>query len=133
MIFRPDSSILLDCGEGSVGQMYRFYGSRTGDAIRSIKALHVTHMHSDHHVGVMDLIRARQKYMPENRPKLLLMAPKQAFGSLLNFYEKYFGNVRDEFTMIDNEDLVRGKFSFKLKNVTKVFLDNNSYLTTVYS
>lgn len=87
--------------------MCRFYGSRTEDVIRSIKALHITHMHGDHHMGVMDLVRRRQKYMPDNRPKLLLMAPKQPFESLLNFYEEHFGNVRDEFTMLNNEDLVR--------------------------
>lgn len=103
---RPDVSILLDCGEGTVGQINRFYGSRAEDVIRNIKALHITHMHGDHHMGVMDLIRARQKYMPENRPPLLLMAPKKQFGALLNFYDTHFGHVCDEFIMIDNEDLV---------------------------
>lgn len=86
--------------------MCRFYGSRIEDVIRSIKALHITHMHGDHHMGVMDLIRIRQKYMPENRPKLFLMSPQKPFGELLNFYEEKFGNVIDEFTMINNEDLV---------------------------
>lgn len=103
---RLDTSILLDCGEGTVGQISRFYGSRTEDVIRNIKALHITHMHGDHHMGIMDFIRVRQKYMPGNRPPLLLMAPKQQFSELLDFYEQHFGNVRNEFIMIDNEDLV---------------------------
>lgn len=64
-------------------------------------------MHGDHHMGVMNLIRIRQKMMPENRPRLLLLAPKKPFDALLDFYEENFGNVRDELTMIDNEDLVR--------------------------
>lgn len=108
----PDTSILLDCGEGTLGQMCRFYGSRTADVIRSIKALHITHMHGDHHMGVMDLIRMRKMYMPEDRPPLLLMAPQPPFESLLNFYEEHFGNIQNEFIMINNEDLVsHRKFS----------------------
>lgn len=99
---------MLDCGEGTVGQICRFYGCRTEDIIRNIKALHITHMHGDHHMGFMELIRTRQKYMPDNRPPLLLMAPKLPFEALLDFYEKNFGNVRDELIMIDNEDLVGG-------------------------
>lgn len=55
----------------------------------------------------MDFIRARQKSIPENRPPLLLIAPMKQFGKLLDFYEKHFGNVLSEFTMIDNEDLVK--------------------------
>lgn len=107
--FSSDTSILLDCGEGSVGQMCRLYGERTEDIIRSIKALHITHMHGDHHMGVMDFIRMRQKCMPENRPPLLVMAPLQPFEQLLNFYEQHFGSVRDEITLINNADLVREK------------------------
>lgn len=102
----PDTSILLDCGEGSVGQLYRFYGDQTEDIIRSIKALHITHMHGDHHMGIMDFIRLRQKCIPENRPPLLLMAPKEPFEDLLNFYEQNFRNVRNEFNLMDNADLV---------------------------
>ncbi|XP_055317663.1 ribonuclease Z, mitochondrial-like [Sitodiplosis mosellana] len=116
----PDSSILLDCGEGTVGQICRFYGSRTEDVIRNIKALHITHMHGDHHMGVMDLIRTRQKYMPQNRPPLLLMAPEQQFSALLNFYEENFGNVRDEFIMINNEDLINSGLTDEQKALLNI-------------
>lgn len=64
-------------------------------------------MHGDHHMGIMDFIRMRQKCIPENREPILLMAPKQQFVELLNFYETHFGNVLCEFTIIDNDDLVR--------------------------
>lgn len=112
-MYRPKTSILLDCGEGTVGQICRFYGNRTEDVIRNIKALFITHMHGDHHMGVMELIRTRQKYMPLDRPVLILMAPQQPFDELLNFYEENFGDVRNEFLMINNEDLVR----LSIKNI----------------
>ncbi|XP_031626112.1 ribonuclease Z, mitochondrial-like [Contarinia nasturtii] len=116
----PDTSILLDCGEGTVGQICRFYGSQTEEIIKNIKALHITHMHGDHHMGVMDFIRMRQKYMPENRNPLLLMAPKDEFGALLNFYEENFGNVLCEFMMIDNKDLINSSLTDEQKAILKI-------------
>lgn len=79
-------------------------------------------MHDDHHMGVMSLIRARQKYMPKNRPPLLLMAPKEQFSLLLNLYDQHFGNVRNEFFMIDNNDLanIQSRLSDDLKVLLKV-------------
>lgn len=108
-LFSPETSILLDCGEGSVGQLCRLYGDRAEELIRSIKGLHITHMHGDHHMGIMDFVRMRQKCIPHNRLPLLLMAPMQPFEELLNFYEQHFGNVRNEFTLMDNANLVRMK------------------------
>lgn len=64
-------------------------------------------MHGDHHMGIMDFVRLRQKCIPENRPPVVLMAPKQPFEEVLNFYEQHFGHVRNEFGLIDNADLVR--------------------------
>lgn len=68
---RPNSSILLDCGEGTLGQMCRFYGSVTDDVIRNIKALHITHMHGDHHMGIIFVIiyifTAYSEYLRNNQ------------------------------------------------------------------
>lgn len=118
---------MLDCGEGTAGQICRFYGSRTENIIQNIKALHITHMHGDHHMGIMDLIRLRQKYMPENRPPLLLMAPMGPFKSLLDFYEERFGHVRDEFKFIDNEDLVSTK-----KKLSRSISPSQDNILTIY-
>lgn len=97
---------MLDCGEGTAGQLCRFYGTDTADVIRNIKGIWISHMHGDHHMGFMDLMRLRHEYMPSDREPLVLMAPKQRFGDLLNFYENNFSNVSNEYVMIDNEDLV---------------------------
>lgn len=105
--YRPDSTVLLDCGEGTAGQIRRFYGDETPNVINNLKAIFISHMHGDHHMGIMDLFRMRQKYMPSNRQPLVLMAPKEEFGSLLNFYEEKFGGVSSEYNMVDNDDLVR--------------------------
>lgn len=103
---RPESSVLLDCGEGTFGQMCRFYGNDTAKVISNIKGIFISHMHGDHHMGIMDLLRSRQKYMPTDRKRLVIMAPKIEFGDLLDFYEEKFGNVASEYILLDNANLV---------------------------
>ena len=41
--------VLLDCGEGTLGQLKRM-------AIIDPKIICITHMHADHHLGVLSLI-----------------------------------------------------------------------------
>lgn len=48
----PDCSILLDCGEGTAGQIVRLYGrDRAEQVFRSLKAIYISHLHADHHLG----------------------------------------------------------------------------------
>lgn len=41
--------MLLDCGEGTYGQLYRHYGSELTDILRQLKCIFISHMHADHH------------------------------------------------------------------------------------
>lgn len=50
--YSKDSCILLDCGEGTAGQLVRFYGKAASDEVyRKLKAIYVSHLHADHHIG----------------------------------------------------------------------------------
>ena len=44
------SSILLDCGEGTLGQLYRHYGRDMDCVINNINCIFVSHIHADHHL-----------------------------------------------------------------------------------
>lgn len=115
VINRPDTAILLDCGEGTAGQIIRFYGKQSEHIFRKIKAVFVSHMHGDHHVGFMELLRMREKAMIDHDlPPLLIMAPMEPFGELLEFYEKNFGNVMQQLNCIENNDLVKLEFAAKI-------------------
>lgn len=113
VLSRPDTAILLDCGEGTAGQIIRFYGKEGENIFRKIKAVFVSHMHGDHHVGFMELLRMREKVMVDHDlPPLLIMAPMEPFGELLEFYEKHFGNVLRHCNCIENNDLVNFELLF---------------------
>ena len=59
----PDfGNILLDAGEGTLGQMKRRYGTDLwADVLSKTKILHVSHMHADHHIGVRRILEERLK------------------------------------------------------------------------
>lgn len=43
--------MLLDVGEGTLGQIIRFYGDKADDVIQKLKAIYISHLHADHHIG----------------------------------------------------------------------------------
>lgn len=41
--------MLLDCGEGTFGQLCRHYGDGVDDALSKISTVFISHLHADHH------------------------------------------------------------------------------------
>lgn len=44
-----DVSLLLDCGEGTFGQLCRHYGDEVDQLLGTLAAVFVSHLHADHH------------------------------------------------------------------------------------
>lgn len=66
----PDwGNLLLDTGEGTWGQMARYFGTdRTRDsnvwqALRELKCIFVSHAHADHHAGLAKILAMRQQVL----------------------------------------------------------------------
>ncbi|KIM44447.1 hypothetical protein M413DRAFT_431468 [Hebeloma cylindrosporum] len=62
-------NILLDTGEGTWGQLVRFYGLEDSSytawqALRDLKCIFVSHMHGDHHIGLAHLLAKRRTLDP---------------------------------------------------------------------
>jgi ribonuclease Z len=63
LIRTPSGNILLDCGEGTTGQLTRFFGKGEkgiDDVLRNLKCIFVSHAHGDHHMGLAKLLRQRR-------------------------------------------------------------------------
>lgn len=57
-----DVGVLLDCGEGSYGQMLRCFGPETSATLlRQLRIIYVSHLHADHHLGLVQILNARRK------------------------------------------------------------------------
>ena len=44
--------LLLDCGEGTYGQLVRRYGGATGAVLAGLRLIWISHIHADHHAGL---------------------------------------------------------------------------------
>ncbi|CAH0719588.1 unnamed protein product, partial [Brenthis ino] len=109
-----DRSMLLDCGEGTFGQLVRFYGpKRVNSFLRTLKAIYISHLHADHHIGLIGILQARREALNEVSAEgaasaLYLLAPGQIV-SWLSVYDQRFERIRNEFTLIPNQSLLQSK------------------------
>jgi ribonuclease Z len=57
-----DSFLLMDCGEGTLSQLYRLHGNDEADRIlMNMTAIYISHQHADHQLGSINIILAREE------------------------------------------------------------------------
>lgn len=109
-MFSENECILLDLGEGTYAQLVRHFGlTRSEKVLRDLKAIYVSHLHADHHIGLIGILSVRQKMrvnglLNSNEP-IYLLAPIQIM-TWLNFYHRRFAELNEEFKIVSNLDLV---------------------------
>ncbi|KAJ8941617.1 hypothetical protein NQ318_000323 [Aromia moschata] len=71
-------NVLLDCGEGTYGQIVRFFGQEAADRVLSnIDCVYISHLHADHHIGLVGLLQGRRRALDNlklNKEPLYLFA-----------------------------------------------------------
>lgn len=82
-------SYLLDCGEGTLGQIRRLFPQDEADQIlQDLKMIWISHLHADHHLGTASIIRAWQVLQSDQ--KLFVVGPEH----MSRFLQEY-GPVED--------------------------------------
>lgn len=82
--------IVLDCGEGTWGQMTRCYGiEKARDILRRLSVIFISHIHADHHLGLLTLLYERDVALAAANEleyaRLVIVGPRQ-LGLWLNEY-----------------------------------------------
>lgn len=69
----PHDYIMLDCGEGTLNQLYLLYGpEKTDEILKNLRLVLISHMHADHHGGLFSICLARAKLLESTSPDYLL-------------------------------------------------------------
>jgi ribonuclease Z len=69
-------SILLDVGEGTLGQLNRYFGLRINEELNQLQLIFISHLHADHHLGAFGIFKAwneATRGLPDK--KLYVVAP----------------------------------------------------------
>ncbi|KAF8543218.1 beta-lactamase-like protein [Trichophaea hybrida] len=70
-------NILLDCGEGTLGQLKRLFSHEPGGLNRvltDLKAIYISHLHADHHLGTTSILGLKRSLQKDE--KIHVVAPR---------------------------------------------------------
>lgn len=105
MRMKNGNGLLLDVGEGTLGQLLRAKGRRSMERVRelvqSITAVWISHPHADHHLGLLRFLTERNHIT--NNP-VVVMAPPNLFAFLAE-YEELDPSMKGSYVQLDCRDL----------------------------
>ena len=77
--FNKESALLMDCAEGSYGQIFDHFGTKekVDSVLLFTRVIYITHLHGDHQLGLLKIMQERDKLLctlPENMKSKLYVA-----------------------------------------------------------
>ncbi|MEJ1273087.1 elaC ribonuclease Z 2 [Cricetulus griseus] len=110
----PEKSVLLDCGEGTFGQLCRHYGQQIDRVLCNLTAVFVSHLHADHHTESLG-----KPFQP-----LLVVAPTQ-LRPWLQQYHNQCQEILHHISMIPAKCLQKGAevFSPPIERLISLLLE----------
>lgn len=83
-------AFLLDCGEATLGQIKRSFGEDSPRIMRDLSLIYISHMHADHHLGTIGLIKEWMTQNDDKERSLFIACPEKYRRSI----EEY-GSIED--------------------------------------
>uniref|UniRef100_A0A8C7GQZ0 Zinc phosphodiesterase ELAC protein 2 n=1 Tax=Oncorhynchus kisutch TaxID=8019 RepID=A0A8C7GQZ0_ONCKI len=115
-------SVLLDCGEGTFGQLCRHYGDSVDETLAKISTVFISHMHADHHTGLLSLLFQRERALAtlgKAFSPIYLIAPVQMM-TWLNLYHDHCEEILSHVNIVPSKVMCEGAEVSKFK--TKAFI-----------
>jgi ribonuclease Z len=109
------AGILIDCGEGTYGQLMRRFGPQQLEQLLiNLKAIMITHIHADHHLGTLRILIRRRKVLESHNiavTPLVIVGPT----SLRYWLDEYMHVEAIDFKFVDCH-LMRATPNHELQN-----------------
>ncbi|KAG4306109.1 hypothetical protein PORY_000097 [Pneumocystis oryctolagi] len=97
-------SVMLDAGEGTLGQLSRQFGSGLDAFLGDLKWIYISHLHADHHLGTIRVLKRWNRVNCDNNKVIYISAPWKYF-----YFLQEFSNIEDfgweRIRMISNGDV----------------------------
>ncbi|KAG8379983.1 hypothetical protein BUALT_Bualt07G0146400 [Buddleja alternifolia] len=82
-------SLLLDCGEGTLGQLKRRFGVEGADeAVRGLKCIWISHIHADHHTGLARILALRRDLLKGSPHEPVIVVGPRQLKRFLDAYQR---------------------------------------------
>ncbi|KAL8465946.1 hypothetical protein ACS0TY_035159 [Phlomoides rotata] len=82
-------SILLDCGEGTLGQLKRRFGVQGADeAVKGLRCIWISHIHADHHTGLARILALRRDLLKESPHEPIVVVGPGQLKRYLDAYQR---------------------------------------------
>ncbi|KAK7066336.1 Zinc phosphodiesterase ELAC protein 2 [Halocaridina rubra] len=109
-----NTSLLMDCGEGTYGQLVRLMGmTKSDEVLRQLSGVYISHLHADHHIGFIRVLMERRRAFHRagilNVPKLQLLAPQNIISYLASYHTN-FEPILQDFTLVGNQRFLSQDF-----------------------
>ena len=104
---------MLDCGEGTLGQMSRYYGDQLGNVLKKLSCIFISHIHADHHLGFVSVIK-KWKAISDKDTRLLVIAPYK-FIKWISSYQKIENFGHDSCLIVDSATLTKSTIFEKIQ------------------
>jgi ribonuclease Z len=99
------NGMLLDIGEGTVGQLARAkHHEKLEDILRRIRAVWISHPHADHHLGILRLLAERNELLGDREKPIVVIAPTN-LRSFLKEYEDVDPHLAGSYVFLDCRDV----------------------------
>jgi hypothetical protein len=91
------AGMLLDCGEGTTGQLASVFQNNMEERFRGTRAIWISHPHADHHLGLLEFHFERAKFKKKagggggggGDERLMLIAPNCILSWVKFFVDQY--------------------------------------------
>ncbi|QSZ34795.1 hypothetical protein DSL72_007653 [Monilinia vaccinii-corymbosi] len=115
---------LFDAGENTLGQMKRVFGKELPGVLSNLKAIWISHLHADHHLGTVSVIRAWHEETSKDeamRNRRLVIASDHAMIHWLTEYSEVEDYGFERLKLVDMTPAVNELYEEFTPAQTKAF------------